>query len=254
MGLSDKQKFLGALEGEEKNTFTKIYDKAFRSEKFGGAMFADFLSMDEISTLNLRCSFLPAEPILWGGFDGAERKMVGFNAEAEDFPLSCVRITTKTSGLTHRDYLGAIMGLGIERCKIGDIIVTPLGADIIADPTVGEYIASTLLTVGKAGVSVQLLEAKDVSFKQAEFSQISATVASLRLDSVTSVLVGKSRSVACELIKAGRVYVNATQCLKADVKINDEDVITVRGFGKAIVQIGGRSRKDRIFVTMNKYV
>lgn len=255
MGLSDKQKFLGGLNDEERNTFTKIYDRCFRSEKFGGAMFGEFLSMEEISRLEERKKYLPdAELKLWGGYEDAERKIAGFNAEEEEFPLCYIEIKVKTGGLSHRDYLGSLMGLGIERCKVGDIIVSDSGAVVVVHESVGDYIVNTLFPVGKANAEVRKIAREDLNLAPKKFSDIGGTVASLRLDSITAMMAGKGRSTACDLIKAGRVFINGISALKADVKINDGDLITVRGFGKAVVEIGGRSKKDRIFVTMRKYV
>lgn len=255
MGVSDKQKFLGGLSIDEKNTFTKIYDRSLRSEKFNGAMFSDFLSMEELSRLGERKKYLPdAETSLWGGYEDAERKIAGFNAEENEFPIKYIEVKVKASGLSHRDYLGSVMGLGIERCKIGDIIVSESGAVIVAHSDVGEYIVNTLLCVGRANAQVKEIQREELSLNPKKFSDVSGTVASLRLDSITAMVMGKGRNAACETIKAGRVFVNGLSALKADMKINDKDLITVRGFGKAEVEVKGRSKKDRIFVTLKKYV
>lgn len=255
MGLSGKQKFLGGLEAEEKETLTKVFDRAARAERFGGPMFGDFMSMGEISLLEQRKGLLPdAEMLLFGGFADAERKMAGFNAAEEDFPIVFIEISGKNiSSLTHRDYLGSLMGLGIERCKMGDILVRPSGAVLAAHEDIAGYIINTLSAVGKYPVSLRLMEPGELELEPRSFVDVSGTVASLRLDSITAMLVGRGRNSACDLIRAGRVFVGGICSEKPDVKINDGDVITVRGFGKAIVHVGGRSKKDRIFVTLSKY-
>ncbi len=255
MGLSDRQRFLSGLKDDEADCFAKLYDRCLRSEKFGGAMFGDFMSMEELSRFEERKRYLPAaEPTLFGGFDGAERRMAGFNAEEGDFPIVCVSLTVKAPELTHRDYLGSLMGLGIERRKIGDILVRENGALVMAHRDIGDYIANTLSSVGRAAVaSAWAGPPAGIDFGARKFASVSGTVASMRLDSITALLSGKGRNAAAELIKAGRAFVNGINILKTDVKINDGDVITLRGFGKAIVQTGGRSKKDRIFVTLKKY-
>ncbi len=217
---------------------------------------SDFLSMDELSRLEQRKNLLPdAELSLFGGYADAERKMAGFNAEETDFPITAVVAEGRgLSALTHRDWLGSLMGLGIERSKIGDIIVSENGAVIMAHSDIAPYISQTLTSVGKCNVSAHEASLAEVNFGERSFCEKSGTVASLRLDSITALFAGKGRSGAAELIKAGRVYVNGISALKADVKINGGDVITVRGFGKAIVEVGGKSKKDRIFVTLKKYV
>lgn len=255
MGLSDKNRFLSGLNEPERTIFAKLYDRAVRSEKFGGASFGDFLSMDELALLNERSRYLPECVLsLSGGFDGAERKMPGFNAEGEDFPLTALEISGKRlNGLTHRDYLGALMGLGLDRHKIGDIVVGGSGAVVFAASDIGDYIVNTLGEVGPCPVQVRKADMGSLDLAPREFKDIKGTVASARLDSIVSLMAGKGRSAACELIKSGRVYVNGSPSQRTDMKIKDADVITVRGLGKALVEMGGLSKKDRIFVTLKKY-
>ncbi len=255
MGLNDKQKFLSGLEIEDKNTFTKLYDRAQRAARFGGTAFGEFLSMAEQSRLMQREKYLPdAELSLFGGFDDAERRMAGFNADEADFPVSAVEIRGRgTEGLSHRDYLGSLMGLGIERGKIGDIVLLEQSAAAFVHSDIAQYIENTLLSVGKCTVTARVVSPGEIAFGERRFTEITGTVASLRLDSAAAMLIGKGRSAACDLIRAGKVFVNGITSEKADAKINDGDIITVRGFGKAVVEIGGRSKKDRIFVTLKKY-
>ena len=256
MGLSDKNKFLSGLEIEEKNTFTKLYDRAQRAAKFGGAMFGDFLSMGEISHLTQREKYLPeAELCLYGGYEDAERKMAGFNAEWDEFPIAAIKISGKNlDKLTHRDYLGSLMGLGLEREKLGDIIISDGGAAVIAHADVADYIAASLLSVGKFPVSAETAALYELELPERRFEEKGGTVASLRLDSVCALMLGKGRGSAGDFIRAGRVFVNGIAAEKMDHKLNDGDTITVRGFGKAELEIGGKSKKDRIFVTLKKYV
>ncbi|MGN1097433.1 MAG: RNA-binding protein [Clostridia bacterium] len=255
MGLSDKNRFLSGLDGQDRTVFANLYDRAFRSEKFGGAVYGDFLSMDELSRFEQRKKYLPGEePLLFGGYGGAERKVPGFNGEEDGFPIMPLEITGKgLEGLTHRDYLGALMGLGIDRHKIGDIIVGEKGAVVFAHSDVGEYIITSLSEVGRCTVHVSEADPYSLDLEPKKFEDIKGTVASLRLDSLVAMLSKKGRSHACELIKAGRVYVNGINVLRTDMKITDGDVITLRGFGKAVVEIGGLSKKERIFVTLKRY-
>ncbi len=253
--MSDKNRFLSGLDEPERTIFAKLYDRAVRSQRFGGPSFGDFMSMDELALLNERSRFLPeCELSLFGGYAEAERRMPGFNAGGEDFPITALKISGKRLGsLSHRDYLGALMGLGLDRHKIGDIAVSDSGAVVFAAGDIGEYIISALGEVGPCPVQVSAANIDELDLGPKEFKDIKGTVASARLDSIVALMAAKGRSAACDLIKAGRVYVNGSPVQRADMKIKDADVITVRGLGKALVEIGGLSKKDRIFVTLKKY-
>ncbi len=253
--MSDRQRFLGGLEPEDRETFTKLYDRAIRAERLAAAAFGDFLSMDAVSRLMQREKYLPDVRLtLFGGYADAERKMAGFNASEEDFPLVPLEISAKASGgLAHRDCLGSLMGLGIERRKLGDIIILPEAAVVMLHSDIADYVETALFSVGRQSVSVRRAKLSELSLSSRGFTEISGTVASLRLDSITAMLIGKGRGAACDSIRAGRVFVNGISAEKADMKINDGDIVTVRGFGKAAVEVGGRSKKDRIFVALKKY-
>lgn len=255
MGLSDKSRFLSGLEEPEKTLFAKLYDRAVRSERFGGASFGDFLSMDELARFRERSRYLPGcEAAEFGGYGEAERRMIGFNAEEGDFPITALKISGKRlDGLTHRDYLGALMALGLDRHKLGDIVVSSEGALVFAADDISEYIINTLGEVGRSVVQISAADPGSLDLGSREFKEIKGTVASPRLDSIVSLMAGKGRSAASDLIKMGRVYVNGSPTQRTDMKISDGDVITVRGFGKAAVEIGGLSKKERIFVTLKKY-
>ncbi len=255
MGLTDKTRFLTGLSSEDSPLFAMLYDRCARSEKFGGPMFGDFLSMDQQSRLAQRQGSLPARNMtLFGGYEGAERRMPGFNARNRDFPICAIEISGKGLGaLTHRDYLGALMGLGIERRKLGDISVSEDGAVVFAARDITEYILTTLSSVGKYPVQTRELPLDSIHIGDGKFQEITGTVASLRLDSVVSLFAGKGRSTAAELIKAGRVYVNGISTDRTDMKLLGGEVITVRGFGRATLEVGGLSKKERIFVTLKKY-
>ena len=115
------------------------------------------------------------------------------------------------------------------------------------------FVASELTKVGRVGVKCTQCDLSDIVLPEKSFTPISGTVASLRLDAVVSHFAGKGRSQASELIGAGFVFVNGIVCEKNDMHLNDGDTISVRGYGKATLEVGGKSKKDRIFITLHKY-
>ncbi len=181
------------------------------------------------------------------------------NAVPEDCPLAVLRVQTKGGGmgrkLTHRDYLGSLLGLGIKREKVGDILVHENGADIIVLKELCEYIAVNYEKAGRANLSVEIAEITDIDMGNITVEEKRDTVASLRLDSLVSSAFGISRGKAQEAIKMGIVFVNSAAAVKADMQLEEGDKLVLRGRGKAVLrEIAGRSKKDRIYVVFDKYI
>lgn len=256
MGVIDKQKFIASLDSRHSIMFAHIFDMAISADKYSYAVYGDFLSENSISELIRRSSFLPVMPCLFGGFDDAERKMVAFIPQYEEpcYPISAIRITgARIKNLTHRDFLGSVLGLGIKREKCGDIIINEDECCILLHSDVASFVASSLTKVGREGVKTQEISLSEISIAPKSFAPITGTVATLRLDSIVSLFAGKGRSKACEAINAGLVFVNGICITKNDFRLSDNDIISVRGKGKATLTVGGHSKKDRIFVTINRW-
>ena len=256
MGRISKEQFTASLDSRHAVMFAHIFDLAETCVKRSFSVYGDFLSENSISTLLVRKHYLPAEPVLFGGTENSERQMVAFIADYDepDFPLGAVRIySPRLKNLSHRDFLGSVLGLGIKREKCGDIIILDNTCYIIAHRDIVPFIASNLTKVGREGVRCEECSLSDISLPEKNFEPVKGTVASPRLDAVVSLFAGKGRSQATELIAAGFVFVNGIAAFKNDMHLNDGDVISVRGHGKAIFETGGKSKKDRTFITLNKY-
>lgn len=205
---------------------------------------------------------------LWGGYASAERRCVIFlpdylaDLQANNIPddtdplcVLCARPTAREAGLSHRDYLGALLALGITRKKVGDIIVRPDGADIVILRDMADYLLLNYTKVGRHYLNCTVLPTACISKYEAPFKEIAANVPSLRLDSVAAVAFGASRSVAAEAVRARLVAVNGLQTAKPDLNITPGDAITWRGRGKAqILSMDGKSRKNRIFISIKRYI
>lgn len=255
MGITDKQKFISSLDSRHSIMFAHIYDMAVQQDKFSRAVYGDFLSENSISELLRRAALLPCEPVLFGGFEDAERKMVAFIPVFEEpfFPICAVKITSpRLNTLTHRDFLGSVLGLGIKREKCGDILIADNVCHILIHSDVASFVADSLSMVGRVGVHAQLCDLSDIVLPVKSFTEISGTVSSLRLDAVVSLFIKKGRSLGAQTISAGLVFVNGICTLKTDAHLKDGDVISVRGRGKAMLEVGGTSKKDRIFITLKE--
>ena len=257
MGISHRQKFIEALDQRHSIMFAHIYDMALKSEKQGRCVYGDFLSENSISTLLSRKHCLPMEPVLFGGVEDAERCMVGFVPECENalFPISAVKVTSpRLKALTHRDVLGSMLAKGIKREKCGDIILNDDAFYLLIHSDIASFLCSSLEKIGRVGVKTQMVALCDVKTAPKNLSPVTGTVSSLRLDAVVSLFSGKGRSAATELIASGFVFVNDICIVKNDMHLFGGETISVRGVGKGILSVGGKSKKDRIFITVNKFV
>ena len=149
----------------------------------------------------------------------------------------------------HRDYLGAILGLGIRREWVGDIVVQAHGAFVFCLPSV-EPELRTLEQVGRAGVKAAAVPLSAVPLPERKVRPVTFTVQSARLDAVVSGMFRLSRTSAAAQIRAGAVHLNYAECLRPDAPVAAGDVLSLRGAGKgAVTEVGGVSRKGRQFVT-----
>lgn len=219
----------------------------------------------------------------WGGYPEAQRRLYiclpGFYAYSlpdseseavepselaklfDELSEHLTAIYIKKSGyveLTHRDYMGAILGLGIDRSRIGDIVMTEEGAVVFAEPRIADYIRSSLSEVGRDHVRLEAVP-KDIKLSQS-FEALSGTVASARLDSVVSELANTSRETAKELIRRGLVEHNYFEASATDSPVSSGDVISIRREGrvkggKFIVDSADElTAKGRIRLTARKYL
>ena len=237
-------------------------------------MWTDFLTLAEAAEAEDVCRGLCAgsdvEWSLEGGYGDAERRICVLrpadawsevskadseadNAGNPSGPICVLRISIPKGSprLTHRDYLGSLLGLGIDRHVTGDILVREDGADAVVLSDMAEYIAQNLTSVGHASVSCEVLDISQLIVGQQMTKEIKDTVASLRLDSVCASAFRTARGKAQDAIKAGLVSVHGRQCLKPDTELSEGDRISCRGKGRAVLaEVGGRTRKDRIAITL----
>lgn len=198
--------------------------------------------------------------VFWGGYDDAERTVAAFlpdYADESDCPLSVIRIKTPAGGrkLTHRDYLGSLTGLGLKREMIGDILTVENGADVIILDEIKDFL---LLNYDKAGRTVLQLETVPLSelhVPEYRTVMVKDTVASLRLDNVIASAFSLSRGKAAEAIRSGLVFVNSIQSEKTDMQVEEGAKLVLRGKGKAYLrEVGGKTRKDRTFIVIERFV
>lgn len=229
--------------------FEELYERAHIRHT---SEYTDFLNLNEISklkSLNLVCS-------LFGGYEGAERCVAAFG-ENVVYPITCIKIEPKgrkfAEKLSHRDYLGTIIGTGISRTLIGDIITHGDTAYVFCISSIADYIVQSVDRVRhtsvKCTVTAELPE--ELSAKP---DVTKVNVASIRLDAVIAAVYRLSRNEAAKLIKTEKVFINARLETKESKELGEGDIVSVRGKGRFVFENEEhRTKKDRLVIAVRIY-
>lgn len=222
----------------------------------------DFLDLNMQNIFHTAVRDMP--PVIWkemGGYDLAERKLILF-IPYEDYPYQIpydiIKITPSNvrfaEELSHRDYLGALLNLGIAREKLGDIIIDDGESYVFCINSITDYITGSLTKVKHTFIKTEVMQGLEFDYKP-RFDEIKGSVASLRLDAVISLGFGGSRSHLISYIEDGRVAVNGRIITTNAYNIKPDDIISVRGLGKMqFVRTVSETRKGRIMVILHRYV
>ena len=251
---------------EERLLFARLLDKLTLTGTRDIPCHTDFLSPKE-RALAEKCINACGRPehLFYGGWDEAERTIcvflprwqsAGAWLESGNSPLRALRcFWPKETELTHRDFLGSVLGLGIEREKVVDILVGSGQCDIIVLEDISEFLRFNLLKAGRAHLRLEEISINELQPPQKRIKIIKDTVPSLRLDAVAASGFSLSRARASELISSGRVQLNHIECVKPDRTVSQGDTVSCRGCGKFVLkQAGGTSKKGRIIIEIERYV
>lgn len=195
-----------------------------------------------------------------GGYEGAERRRFllipeGEDPREEDFQIAYLLIRPKGrfSPLQHRDYLGALLSLGIVRDKFGDLWVVEEGAYLVLAAEIADLVRLQLTEVGRVPVEVEGKERDEVPFRAEVLKERSITASSLRLDAVLAELLPLSRAKTADLIRGGRVKRNHRIADKTDEEVMAGDLLSVRGFGRFhILEDMGRTKKGNVLLRIGQ--
>jgi len=260
--MIDKKQWLSNFRDEsQKAKALKILDKISICSKSNKTTYTDFLEPFILAkVINLVKNIDELNFYFWGGYTDSERKRLGICQDYSkinylDFPITALKIENKTSTLSHRDYLGSLVGLGIDRAKLGDIIVQENSAIVIVAQEIETYIYSNLNKIGKQDISdISYFPIDEIVVSEIKYSEIVSTVSSLRMDSVLSVCFRLSRSSIVDLIKSEKALKNG-ELVSPSTSVSQGDILSLRGYGKAkLYEIGGTSKKDRIFIKVHTYI
>ena len=255
------QKYARSREDDE--LIARILDKYEAWQRTGLMQSSRFLSERDRLCCEPVWRELGVQPVYWGGYPEAERIMAILPADwqdeeavthGEDCPVTVFRAHFRAEEpLSHRDFLGSLMGLGVERDTIGDIIVRDDTCDLIVTKEVSSYILQNLASAGRTALRLETIS--EAEAKPAEFRVIKDTVASLRLDAVVGSGFSLAREKAASAIRTGKVSVNGLECLKPDKAVEEGMKISLRGLGKIeLSEVGGLSKKGRTCIVIKRFI
>ena len=254
-------------DSEERLLLARVLDRLELTRTRNIPSCTGFLSPQERAGVEnlLNASGHPAH-LFFGGYEGAERTVCAFlpdwlegadwAADPDSCPIRALRCTwSGGTGLTHRDFLGAILGLGLTREKIGDLLMGEGTCQVLLLREVEHVLLTQLDQVGRWRVRVSPCPLDGLRPPEQKVKVIRDTVAALRLDAVAASGFSLSRSRMAALISSKKLTLNGRECDKPDRTVEEGDVLTCRGLGKCVLkEVSGTSKKGRIMLVLERYL
>jgi len=252
-----------STEKELQQLKSRMHDLAAKSYQQNIFTFTGFLGLSEQNLFWQEESKLRyAGYTFWGGSKQCDRKMLRFG-KAEDFgyeepfAISCVHIAPLSEkfsdDFSHRDFLGALMNLGIDRSTLGDIRVGHREAYLFCTQTIAPFVCENLIQVKHTHVRCAIVE-EALQVPQEKPEQVVVQVASARLDAVIAKVYNQSRNDVLSLFRAGKVFVDGRLCENNSRLIKEQETVNVRGFGKFIYEgVKGETRKGKLSISASVY-
>ncbi|OLP19778.1 photosystem II S4 domain protein [Leptolyngbya sp. 'hensonii'] len=248
---------------EHRESMAQAIDQANRAIATWEVVLTDFLAPPELAEVQQRFQRLTDIQLLaWGGYPQAERQRLAI-ARAE-LPLEESQVAVAVLDIagnflfdtaTHRDFLGAMLGTGIVRDKVGDLIVLgERGAQAIVVPELVEFLELHLVQVRSVPVQTRRIDASALKVREPKKKEMTTVEASMRLDAIASAGFGMSRSKMADLITSGEVRVNWKEVAQSSHQIKSGDLIAVRGKGRVEVGDVAITKKDRYRIHLTRYV
>lgn len=251
------------IDKEAQQLKKRFLELARTADNKGICTYSDFLTLHDISIFYSLKSDLPLINYdLFGGYESADRKVLCFygdeSVKAFSNYITCVRILPLnkkfSDDLNHRDFLGAILNLGIDRCKIGDILVKEKEGYVFCETVISSFICNNLVKVKHTSIRCEICE-EEVPEIKPDFQEIKGTVASARLDSVIALAFHTSRNSILGLIAGGKVYIDGRLVESNSFLLKDNQTVSIRGYGKFIYKgLQNQNKKGRYYVTLLKYI
>ncbi len=242
---------------DDKELLSRADDAVRLSQLRHKPVFLGFLNEREQYILNEYLSSFHYEASYFGGYDGSVRNIASFcdyETDEQDYPLEpvCFKFR-KSDKLSHRDFLGSLMGLGIERASVGDIVINEGQAVCFVKSEISLYVTSQISKIGRVGVQIIPFDKSSFVFEQSK-ETLSVIISSMRLDAVAAALTGLSRGKTAELIASGKVAVNYIETKNTSHFLKENDILSIRKSGKFIIkEQSGLTKKGRLKVIIEHY-
>ena len=230
----------------------KISDKVDKYYETGEVQVTNFLDPAELVEVSATIRYV--EHTAYGGFEDAERKVlfIGVENVEDNSHLALVRIEASNK-LSHRSVLGSLLGLGLKREMLGDIVIKDNFCDIIIVRNILDFVLTNVKYIGREKVKVQEVAFADIIVPEDTSKEIRTTVSSLRIDSVISAGFGISREQSANLVKGECVKINHVLTTGTAKSVKVGDLISVRGKGRLeVTEVVGQSRSGRVKIVLKK--
>ena len=261
--MKDFDKYYDFIRDDEtKNSVRKIADKILYVNKNYTPAVTEFtnpyvaeLCLPIIKNYDVKFEIFPS-------FEHGERKVFVLypdyleTIDKDEF-ITGLRVNnrSKFKVLNHKDYLGALMSLGIDRNKTGDIFVYEDYADIVIHSDISDYIMYNLDKIGHNKIEVERIKVDNVNFKEQEHVILNITCSSMRIDNIAKHIINKSREIASDMVKAGNVKVNWQVQEKISSEIKENDMISISRYGRyKISKLSGLTKSGKYKVEIKHYV
>lgn len=247
---------------EEQFLLRRFVDLSRQAYQKNIVVFSDFLNMYEIGLLyqgekEYACSFS-----LYGGYEYAERQMVSFQPDALyyewNYPIACLKFTPRNrrfsdDSLSHRDVLGALMSLGIDRSRLGDILLEDDRIYLFCEESIAGFLLEELRKVRHTMIEGEQIQSNEFQ-PILKFEERCGFIASNRLDAFVAQIFRLSRTQAQEALQSEKVFLNSRCVTNPNQKLQPGDILSVRGMGKIIFdQFNGQSKKGRTAISYRIY-
>lgn len=239
----------------------RLIDLSKQANRKGIVLFSDFLNLNELNIYHQSIKFFETKTESFGGVPYAERQIIAFIPDALyydwEYPITVLKIVPSypkfAEKLGHRDILGAIMQLGVERSKLGDILIQNDEYYVMCEESMASYFMENLCQIRHTIVHLEIVNANDLEIHQ-DFLEKNGIITSNRLDSVIACVHKLSRSQASELIRSEKVFVNGKSIQSTTYTCKPEDIVSVRGYGRFIyVAESGETNKGRLKIRYKLY-
>ncbi|MCT4611868.1 MAG: YlmH/Sll1252 family protein [Clostridia bacterium] len=260
--MRDKDELIRHVEEDKKIYARSILDKIDKVLFKNICVYTNFLDPYEISiaeSILNRFEDLKYEVI--GGYEGAERNVLviypSFFCALENKDVVAIEIKGdfKFNKISHRNYMGSILNLGISKEVIGDIIIHENYGQIIIKEDIKEFIIDNLKKIGRETISVKEISLSDIEIPAEKYEIINMNVTSMRLDAFVASLLKTSRSEAIKYIDNDKIKVNFKLINKKTYTLKEEDLLSIRGHGRFVITSNIRkTKKDRLFIEVKRKI